>query len=118
MLLFWRVFTKLSVATREKKNSSSFPVRKFSVDPNLTSFEVLQSILCRAFELTTSDIRSACQTDLRMKTILFFSFSNLAWRLSTRNLEHNMATVSTQLEDIQEKMYDFEQNKECNLTDI
>jgi hypothetical protein len=29
-----------------------------------------------------------------------------------------MATVSTQLEDIQEKMYDFEQNKECNLTDI
>jgi hypothetical protein len=50
--------------------------------------------------------------------ILFFSFSNLAWRLSTRNLEHNMATVSTQLEDIQEKMYDFEQNKECSLTDI
>jgi hypothetical protein len=29
-----------------------------------------------------------------------------------------MATVSTQLEDIQEKMYDFEQNKECSLTDI
>jgi hypothetical protein len=29
-----------------------------------------------------------------------------------------MATVSTQLEDIQEKMYDFEQNKEGSLTDI
>jgi hypothetical protein len=29
-----------------------------------------------------------------------------------------MSTVSTQLEDIQEKMYDFEQNKECSLTEI
>ncbi len=37
---------------------------------------------------------------------------------STRNLEHKMGTVSTQLEDIQEKMYDFEQNKECRITDI
>jgi len=31
-------------------------VRKFSVDPNITSFEVLQSILCRAFELPSGDI--------------------------------------------------------------
>ncbi|XP_023339520.1 TBC1 domain family member 25 isoform X3 [Eurytemora carolleeae] len=30
--------------------------RKFSVDPNITSFEVLQSILCRAFELPSGDI--------------------------------------------------------------
>jgi len=30
--------------------------RKFSVDPNITSFEVLQSILCRAFELPPTDI--------------------------------------------------------------
>jgi len=30
--------------------------RKFSIDPNITSFEILQSILCRAFELTQSDI--------------------------------------------------------------
>eukprot|EP00092_Neocalanus_flemingeri_P026347 GFUD01028562.1.p1 GENE.GFUD01028562.1~~GFUD01028562.1.p1 ORF type:complete len:758 (+),score=208.87 GFUD01028562.1:1221-3494(+) len=33
--------------------------RKFSVDPNITSFEVLQSILCRAFELPPSDISIA-----------------------------------------------------------
>jgi hypothetical protein len=33
-----------------------------------------------------------------------------------RNLEHKMSTVSTQLEDIQEKMYDFEQNKGWQLT--
>ena len=29
-----------------------------------------------------------------------------------RSLENKLTTVSTQLEDIQEKMYDFEQNKE------
>jgi hypothetical protein len=28
-----------------------------------------------------------------------------------RSLESKLSTVSTQLEDIQEKMYDFEQNK-------
>ena len=33
--------------------------RKFSVDPNITSFEVLQSILCRAFELPSTDISIA-----------------------------------------------------------
>jgi len=33
--------------------------RKFSVDPNITSFDVLQSILCRAFELPPSDISIA-----------------------------------------------------------
>ena len=31
-------------------------VRRFSVDPNITSFEVLQNILCRAFELPSTDI--------------------------------------------------------------
>lgn len=36
--------------------------RKFSVDPNITSFEVLQSILCRAFELPPSDISIAYRT--------------------------------------------------------
>jgi len=36
--------------------------RKFSVDPNITSFDVLQSILCRAFELPPSDISIAYRT--------------------------------------------------------
>jgi len=36
--------------------------RKFSVDPNITSFEVLQSILCRAFELPPSDMSIAYRT--------------------------------------------------------
>ena len=30
--------------------------RKFSIDPNITSFEILQSILCRAFEIRSADI--------------------------------------------------------------
>ena len=30
--------------------------RRFSVDPNITSFEVLQNILCRAFEFPSTDI--------------------------------------------------------------
>ena len=30
--------------------------RRFSVDPNITSFEVLQTILCRAFEFPSTDI--------------------------------------------------------------
>jgi hypothetical protein len=67
-------FNEIIHSNKKKKKSSSLPVRKFSVDPNLTSFEVLQSILCRAFELTTSDIRSACQKDLRSKTIFIFQF--------------------------------------------
>ena len=36
-----------------------------------------------------------------------------------RSLESKLSTVSTQLEDIQEKMYDFEQNKARNIvTDL
>ena len=36
--------------------------RKFSVDPNITSFEVLQSILCRAFDIQAQDISIAYKT--------------------------------------------------------
>lgn len=43
-------------ARRVNGSGNQDEYRKFSVDPNITSFEVLQSILCRAFELSSTDI--------------------------------------------------------------
>ncbi|KAK9872327.1 hypothetical protein WA026_017142 [Henosepilachna vigintioctopunctata] len=46
-------FTREAIRVKVKKCEGSLPVelRKFSVDPQITSFEVLQSILAKAFDL-------------------------------------------------------------------
>ena len=41
------------------KNEDENPVRKFSVDPNLTSYETLRSLLARAFDLN-DDMDETC----------------------------------------------------------
>ena len=43
-------------ARRVDQQGRETEMRKFSVDPNITSFEVLQSILSRAFELPAGEM--------------------------------------------------------------
>ena len=50
-------------------------MRKFSVDPNLTSYETLRNLLSRAFDLTSASGNGDTGSDFR----LIYQFSNDQW---------------------------------------
>ena len=54
-----------------------FQVRKFSVDPNLTSYETLRNLLSRAFDLTSSTTSGNGDTGSDFR--LIYQFSNDQW---------------------------------------
>ncbi|KAF7286170.1 hypothetical protein GWI33_007132 [Rhynchophorus ferrugineus] len=118
-------YSREAVRVKVKKFEGCLPVelRKFSVDPQITSFEVLQSILAKAFDLKGDFAISYRAYDVTGKEVYMRLLSD--WDLDAAFLKAHNTSVATNaepclclrvdLKSFEEQIDDWEQRQNVSI---
>ncbi|XP_030759580.1 uncharacterized protein LOC115884982 isoform X1 [Sitophilus oryzae] len=118
-------YSREAVRVKVKKYEGCLPVelRKFSVDPQITSFEVLQSILAKAFDLKGDFAISYRAYDVTGKEVYMRLLSD--WDLDAAFLKAHNTSVATNaepclclrvdLKSFEEQVDDWEQRQTVSI---